>query len=431
MRLNRLSQRKIETARPTIGKRKDGRDVRMLADGGGLYLQIVAESDGTINRSWIFRFATGKTKTSKNGKVHNIERQMGLGSLDTISLAEAREKALKCRKLRDQGIDPIEARRAERANAALEASRVMTFDQCRDAFVAAKQAGWRNVKHASQWRNTLTTYVTPVFGKVSVGAIDTALVTTVLQPLWTRKPETARRVRGRIEAILDWAKACGYRDGENPARFRGHLKHLLADIPEVRRVKHHAALPYAEIAEFVADLRARPGIAAKALEFTILTAARTGEVIGARWDEINLKSKVWTVPAGRMKGEREHRVALTDAAVAVLEAMRQLRQNEFVFPGDRRAMMSNMAMEMLLRRMGRAITVHGFRSTFRDWAAERTNFPSEVAEAALAHVVGDKVEAAYRRGDLFEKRRRLMEAWAEYCTKAPAAGTVTALRSAR
>jgi len=292
MRLNRLSQRKIETARPTIGKRKDGRAVRMLADGGGLYLQIVAESDGTINRSWIFRFATGNTKTSKNGKVHNVERQMGLGSLDTISLAGAREKALKCRKLRDEGIDPIEARRAERASVALEAARVMTFDQCRDAFIAAKQAGWRNVKHASQWRNTLTTYVTPVFGKVSVGAIDTALVTKALQPLWTRKPETARRVRGRIEAILDWAKACGYRDGENPARFRGHLKHLLAGIPEVRRVKHHAALPYAEVAAFMADLRGRPGIAAKALEFTILTAARTGEVIGARWDEINLKARV-------------------------------------------------------------------------------------------------------------------------------------------
>jgi integrase len=251
--------------------------------------------------------------------------------------------------LRDQGIDPIEARRADRANAALKAARVMTFDQCRDAFIAAKQAGWRNVKHASQWRNTLTTYVTPVFGKVSVGAIDTPLVTKVLQPLWTTKPETARRVRGRVEAILDWAKACGYRDGENPARFRGHLKHLLADLPEVRRVKHHAALPYAEVAEFMADLRGRPGIAAKALEFTILTAARTGEVIGAQWDEISLKARVWTVPANRMKGSREHRVPLTEEAVTVLEEMRQLRQNEFVFPGDRRDMMSNMAMEMLLR----------------------------------------------------------------------------------
>src|SRR5262249_23573555 len=384
MRLNRLSQRKIETARPAIGKRKDGRAVRMLADGGGLYLQIVAESDGTINRSWIFRFATGNTKTSKNGKVHNIERQMGLGSLDTISLAEAREKALKCRKLRDEGIDPIEARRADQAKAALEVARVMPCDQCRDAFIAAKQAGWRNVKHASLWRNTLTTYVTPVFGKVSVEAIDTALVTKVLQPLWTTKPETARRVRGRIEAILDWAKACGYRDGENPARFRGHLKHLLADVPEVRRIRHHAALPYTEVAAFVAELRERAGIAARALEFTILTAARTGEVIGARWDEMNPRSKVWTLPAERMKGSREHRVPLTDAAIAVLEQMREVRQNEFVFPGDRRAMMSNMAMEMLLRRMGCDVTVHGFRSTFRDWATERTNFPSEVAEAALA-----------------------------------------------
>src|SRR5262245_10212001 len=430
MKLNRLSQRKVETARPTVGKRKDGRAVRMLADGGGLYLQIVAESDGTINRSWIFRFATGNTKTSKNGKVHNIERQMGLGSLDTISLAEAREKALKCRKLRDQGIDPIEARRADRANAALEAARVMTFDQCRDAFIAAKQAGWRNGEHASPWRNSLATHVSPVFGKVPIEAVDTGLVMKVVQPLWTTKQETARRVRSRIELILDWAKARAYRDGENPARFRGHLKHLLADIPEVRRVKHHAALPYIEVAAFMADLRVHPGIAAKALEFTILTAARTGEVIGAQWDEINLKSKVWTVPPDRMKGSREHRVPLTEAAVAVLEEMRQLRQNEFAFPGDRRDMLSNMAMEMLLRRMGRDVTVHGFRSTFRDWAAERTDFPSEVAEAALAHVVGDKVEAAYRRGDLFEKRRRLMEAWAEFCTEAAGWVVVLPMRDA-
>jgi len=391
----------------------------MYADGGGLYLQVKTKDGGVTNKSWVFRYAIPEMR----GNGRQKERQMGLGSLNTISIAEAREKALNCRKLRDQGIDPIEARRAERANAALEAARVMTFDQCRDAFIAAKQAGWRNnVKHASQWRSTVSTYVSPVFGKVSIGAVDTALVTKVLQPLWTTKPETARRVRGRIEAILDWAKACGYRDGENPARFRGHLKHLLADVPEVRRIRHHAALPYTEVAAFVAELRERAGIAARALEFTILTAARTGEVIGARWDEMNPRSKVWTLPAERMKGSREHRVLLTDAAIAVLEQMREVRQNEFVFPGDRRAMMSNMAMEMLLRRMGCDVTVHGFRSTFRDWVAERTNFPSEVAEAALAHVVGDKVEAAYRRGDLFEKRRRLMEAWAEYCSETPARG---------
>jgi integrase len=374
-----------------------------------------------------FASPQAKPKPARTGRCTISSVRWAWGR-STRSVLEAREKALKCRKLRDQGIDPIEARRADRANAALEAARVMTFDQCRDAFVAAKQAGWRNVKHASQWRNTLTTYVTPVFGKVPIGAIDTALVTKVLQPLWTRKPETARRVRGRIEAILDWAKACGYRDGENPARFRGHLKHLLADIPEVRRVKHHAALPYAGIAEFIADLRERPGIAAKALEFTILTAARTGEVIGAQWDEINLKARVWTVPADRMKGSREHRVPLTDAAIAVLEQMREVRQNEFMFPGDRRAMMSNMAMDMLLRRMGRDVTVHGFRSTFKDWASERTNFPNEVSEAALAHAVGDKVEAAYRRGDMFEKRRRLMEAWAEFASERQATGLIVPLR---
>src|SRR5262245_58971660 len=413
--LHRLSPLKV----------KNTKDTGMYADGGGLYLQVKATDNGTINKSWVFRYAIAETH--ENGR--QKERQMGLGSCHTITLAEAREKALKCRKLRDQGIDPIEARRADHANAALEAARVMTFDQCRDAFIAVKRAGWRNVKHPSQWRNTLATYVSPVFGKVPVGAVDTALVIKVLQPLWTTKPETARRVRGRIEGILDWARACGYRDGENPARFRGHLKHLLADIPEVRRVKHHAALPYAEVAEFMADLRGRPGLAARALEFTILTAARTGEVIGAKWDEINLKARGWTVPADRMKGSRDHRVPLTEEAVAVLEEMRQVRQNEFVFPGDRRAMMSNMAMEMLLRRMGRDVTVHGFRSTFRDWAAERTNFPSEVAEAALAHAVGDKVAAAYRRGDLFDKRRKLMESWADFCAKSLEQSEVVALHS--
>lgn len=386
----------------------------MYADGGGLYLQVKVRN-GVVSKSWVFRYAVAKRR----------ERQMGLGSLDTINLAEAREAALKCRKLRTQGIDPIEARRADRAQGALEAARLMTFDQCRDAFIAAKQPGWRNVKHASQWRKTLTTYVSPIFGKVSVGAVDTALVTKVLQPLWTTKPETARRVRGRIEAILDWAKACGYRDGENPARFRGHLKHLLADIPTVR--KHHAALSYDEIAAFISDLRTRPGIAARALEFAILTAARTGEVIGARWDEINLKTRVWTVPAARMKSGRDHRVPLTAVAIAVLEQMLRHRENDYVFPGHRRAMLSNMAMDMLLRRMGRDVTVHGFRSTFRDWAAERTNFQGEVAEAALAHVVGDKVEAAYRRGELFEKRQRMMEAWSSYCEDGEA-GKVVSIR---
>ena len=304
----------------------------------------------------------------------------------------------------------------------------MTFDQCRDAYIAAHRATWRNVKHASQWTNTLTTYVTPVFGKLPVAAVDTALVTRVLEPLWVAKPETAGRVRGRIEVILDWATARGYRQGDNPARWRGHLDKLLPPRRKVRAVKHHAALPYDEIGEFLTALRTRDAIAARALEFTILTAARTGEVLGATWDEVNLKTKVWAIPAARMKSGREHRVPLSDAAIAVLEQMREVRQNEFMFPGDRRAMMSNKAMDMLLPRTGRDVTVHGFRSTFKDWASERTNFPNEVSEAALAHVVGGKVEAAYRRGDLFEKRGRLMQDWANYCGRGKEGSNVVSIR---
>src|SRR5262245_2427161 len=246
----------------------------------------------------------------------------------------------------------------------------------------------------------------------------------VVEPLWAVKSETASRVRGRIEVILDWATVRGFRQGDNPARWRGHLDKLLPARSKVRKVVNHAALPYGEVGAFMADLREREGIAARALEFTILTATRTGEVLRAAWSEIDFQARVWTVPAGRMKGGREHRVPLSGAALAPLKRMHELRENSFVFPGGRRAMMSNMAMDMLLRRMGRNVTVHGFRSTFRDWVAEQTNFPKEVAEAALAHVVGDKVEAAYRRGDLFEKRRRLMNAWAEYCTKTAADGVV-------
>jgi integrase len=412
--LHRLSPTKIRTAK----------DTGMYADGGGLYLQVKAGGDGRINKSWLFRYAIPETAISANGIERQKERQMGLGSLDTISLAEAREAAVHCRKLRFQGIDPIAARKAERTKAALEAARAMTFDQCRDAYIAAHRAGWRNVKHASQWTTTLTTYATPVFGKLPVAAIDTALVMKVVEPLWAVKCETASRVRGRIELILDWATVRGFRQGDNPARWRGHLDKLLPARSQVRKVVNHAALPYGEIGPFMADLREREGIAARALEFTILTAARTGEVLGATWSEFDLQARVWTVAEGRMKGGREHRVPLSGAALAVLKQMHELRENSFVFPGARRAMMSNMAMDMLLRRMGRDVTVHGFRSTFKDWASERTNFPNEVSEAALAHVVGDKVEAAYRRGDLFEKRRRLMEAWAEYCTKRLAGGVV-------
>jgi integrase len=363
-------------------------------------------------------------------------REMGLGSLDTIGLADARERARKAREQRLDGHDPIELRKAARLAAQIDAAKAVMFKDCAKRYIAAHQPAWRNPKHATQWGATLETYVYPVFGNLAVQAVDVGLVLKAIEPIWTAKPETASRVRGRIESILDWATARGYREGENPARWRGHLDHLLPARAKVRRVEHHAALPYAEIGAFMAELRGQEGIAARALEFAILTAARTGEIIGARLDEINLSDQQWTIPAGRMKGGREHRVPLSGAALAIVEKMAALRSGEFVFPGGKEGRpLSNMALLMLLRRMAKAnnnwgeLTAHGFRSSFRDWAAERTNFPSEVAEMALAHVVGDKVEAAYRRGDLFQKRHQLAEAWAKFCAAPAPAGKVVPIRA--
>ena len=387
-------------------------------DGGGLFLQV--SRYGT--KSWVFRFKA-------NGRL----REMGLGSLDTYSLAEARERARNCRKLRDEGKDPIEERNAARLAVKLEATKAITFEQCAERHIAAHRAGWRNGKHRDQWSSTLETYVNPIIGALPVQAIDTTLVMKAVEPIWNEKPETASRVRGRIEAILDWATARGFRAGENPARWRGHLDKLLPKKTKVRRIEHHAALPYREIAAFVAELRPQEGIAARALEFAILTAARTGEVIGARWDELDLADRLWTVPAERMKADKEHRVPLSDAAIAILEDLQRTRHGDYVFPGGRAGRpISNMAMTMTLRRMGRGeLTVHGFRSSFRDWAAERTGFPAEVAEMALAHAVSDKVEAAYRRGDLFQKRRQLTDAWARYCTTPAPAGKVVSFAAAK
>lgn len=383
----------------------------MYADGGGLYLQVTG--DGA--KSWIYRFS-----------LHGKAREMGLGSLSATSLADARAAAGKCRGLRQQGIDPINARKADRAQRALEAAKALTFKEAAAQYIASHRAGWKNPKHALLWQNTLATYAEPVIGAVSVQAIDTGLVLRVLEPIWRTKPETASRVRGRIEAILDWAKVHGLRQGENPAQWRGHLQHSLPAKLKVRRVKHHAALPYAELPDFIAKLRDQEGVAARALEFTILTAARTGDTIGAVWDEVRTSERLWTVPPERMKAGKEHRVPLSARALAILNEAKCTRtlESQFVFPGGRRGKpLSNMAMATVLRRMGQDdITVHGFRSTFRDWAAERTNFPSEVVEMALAHIVGNRVEAAYRRGDLFEKRRRLMADWATYCSTPAASG---------
>jgi len=386
----------------------------MYADGDGLYLQVTSPTA----RSWIFRY-------SLSGK----KREMGLGPLHAISLAEARDRARICRRQIVDGIDPLDARANERARTATHNSKAMTFDQCAAAFIKTHAAGWRSAVHHLQWETTLATYVSPVFGSLPVQAVDVGLVMKALEPIWTTKPETAARVRGRIESVLNWAKARGYRSGENPALWKGHLDQLLPARSKVKAVKHHAALPYTQTAEFMERLKKQEGAAARALEFTILTAARTGEIIGARWKEIDLVANIWVVPLDRMKSNREHRVPLSDAALKILAQFERGQISDYVFTGRTGGSLSNMALLMLLRRMGYAdLTAHGFRSTFRDWAAERTNFQAEVAEAALGHVVGDKVELAYRRGDFFEKRRRLMEAWAEFATKPQDTAVVLNLR---
>jgi len=368
------------------------------------------------SKSWVFRF-------KEAGRL----REMGLGATHTIGLAEARDKARECRRLRLDGIDPIEARKVARAQARLATATATTFKDCAERYIASHRAGWRSRTHAAQWPSTFGTYVYPVFGSLPVQGVDVGLVLKVLEPIWTVKPETANRVRGRIESVLDWATAPGYRQGENPARWRGHLENLLPQKSKVRSVKHHTALPYAEIGDFIAQLKSQERVAARALQFTILTAARTGEVIGATWSEMNIAERLWVVPAERMKSGKEHRVPLSDAALAILEQMQGIRQGDFVFPGGKaRRPISNMTMMMTLRRMGRGdLTVHGFRSSFRDWAAERTDFPREVAEMALAHAVSDKVEAAYRRGDLFQKRRQLMDTWSRFCTVSAHAAVVS------
>ncbi len=402
--LLRLSQKAV------VNKRTPG----YYPDGGGLYLQV-SESG---SKSWLFRFAL-------NGK----ERQMGLGPFHTVTLAEARAAAVECRKLLLAKIDPLEARKARLAGEALDAARSITFAECAAAYIKAHRAGWKNAKHADQWTNTIETYCGPVFGGLPVAGVDTGLVLKVLEPIWTTKHETATRLRARIENVLNWATTRGYRTGDNPARLRGHIDNLLPAISKRRRVKHHPALPYDELGAFIALLRKQEGIAARALEFTILTAARTGEVIGATPSEFDLDAALWTIPAGRMKAEKEHRVPLSPRAVEIIREIGKTHKGAFVFPGGKEGKpLSNMAMLELLKRMGRDdLTVHGFRSSFRDWASERTNYPREVCEMALAHSVSDQVEAAYRRGDLFEKRRRLMAEWARHCDSPKSTSKVISL----
>jgi integrase len=406
----------------------------VLHDGGGLYLRVAAprevrgvEVPGA--KSWVFRF-----------QIDGKRRDMGLGPFPDISLAEARGKATEHRKLRHEGIDPLDAKAAQRQAQRVSDAKGRTFRECAVEFIEKNRAGWRNAKHAAQWTATLATYAYPTLGELPVAAIDAGLVVQVLDPIWAEKPETAGRVRGRIEAVLDAATVRGLRQGPNPAQWKGNLAHILPARGKVRKIEHHAALPIDDMPEFLTALRGRDGMAARALEFAIFTAARTGEVLGARWGEIDLDAKVWILPGDRMKAGREHRVPLSDAALEVLDKAQPLALTSDgdpdpvapVFPGLRRALpLSNMALLMALRRMGRGdLTAHGFRSTFSDWAAERTAYPRETVEMALAHTVENKVERAYRRGDLFDKRRQLMDAWARFC-EASASGEVVALHGGR
>jgi integrase len=378
----------------------------LYADGGGLYLQV----SRSHTKAWVFRFM-------RAGRA----RKMGLGPVSVrpddkrITLADARQKAAEARSLLLDGIDPITAREQRRAAAALTEAKAIKFKVAAEQYIDDNAAGWRNEKHGGQWRSTLARYAYPVIGDLPVGDIDTGLVLKILRPIWNEKTETASRVRGRVEAILDWANTQGYRNGENPARWRGHLENVLPAKSKVSNVEHHRALPYPELPGFMVELRARDGISARALEFTILTVARTNETIGAVPAEFDLINKVWTIPASRMKAKVAHRVPLPARALEIIEAVQTNQQ--FAFPGtshDRP--LSNMAMLELVRGMlGRGATVHGFRSTFMDWGHELTSHPKEMLDIALAHKVADKVEAAYRRGDMFEKRRRLMADWAEYC----------------
>lgn len=402
-----MVRRTLQRLTPLQVKRADAG--AFLADGGGLYLQ----AGPTGAKSWIFRF-----------KLNGRGREMGLGPLHTIGLAEARERAQEQRKLLLDGIDPIDARNAARSALSDQQAKSSSFDECARAYIDAHASGWTNPKHTEQWHATLATYASPVFGDLAVSVIDTGHVVRALDPIWRTKTETAARVRGRIERVLSWAKVRGYRTGENPARWRGHLDQLLPAPSSVQKVAHHPALPFSQIGTFMLELRAQEGIAARALEFLILKAARTGEVIGAERPEFDAGEKVWTVPAERMKSGRMHRVPLTAADIQLFQALPAA--GKYVFMGARAGKpLSNMAMLALLKRMGRDdLTVHGFRSTFRDWAAERTNYPNIVVEMALAHTIESKVEAAYRRGDLFEKRRRLMNDWAAYCSRSSTDGTV-------
>ena len=383
-------------------------------DGDGLYLLVRGAS-----RTWVFRY---------RDRVTSKLRDKGLGSLSAVSLAAARAETAKLRADLRNGTDPIAAKREATQAAKLEAAKSRTFEQCRDAYIDAHRAGWRNAKHGQQWVNTLDTHAAALL-ELPVQAIDTGLVLGVLEPIWSTKTETATRVRQRIEAVLDWATARGYRKGENPARLRGHLQTLLPDAAKVRKVTPRAALPYSVMGTFWRELVAVDTLASKALRLQILSATRPSEATGAHWDEVDLKAKVWTIAGNRMKANKEHRVPLSAELVAMLEAMPH--REGWVFPGAGRkpGPLTSAATLKLVKQLRPGLTAHGFRSTFRDWAADQTGYPRDVAEMALAHTIQDKSEAAYRRSDLLKRRARLMQDWASYCGALPTeAANVTPFR---
>jgi integrase len=377
----------------------------MYADGGSLYLRIAPGG----SKQYVFRYI-------RDGRLHD----MGIGPTHTLTLVEARERATEARKLLLDGIDPLQAKRARFAALRAADASTVTFRQCAEDFIKANEVKWTNAQHRREWSWSLRKYVYPILGSMPVAAIDTPLVLRVLKPIWEKTPESASRIRGRIENVLGWATVHHYRSGDNPARWNGLLEHAL---PSVVKGDHHAALPYAEVPAFLAKLRQQTSVTAKCLEYIVLTAVRLGEAQKATWSEIDLNNRVWVIPGARMKSGKEHRVPLSPAALAILKDMHEVRHSDYIFPGSRQgyAMGKNQPGKLMKKLMGDAeMTVHGFRSSFRDWAAERTNFPREVAEMALAHAIPSAVEAAYRRGDLFEKRRRLMDAWADYCGKVKA-----------
>lgn len=392
MAIHKLTPRKVETAR--LGK---------YEDGGGLRL-VVSKSGA---KKWVLRFT-----------IRGSRREMGLGSFPDVGLADARERATSHRKQAKAGVDPIEARQSE-------PEEVPTFTNCAARYIQAHRRGWKNAKHARQWVSTLKTYARPEIGSKRVDTIATEDILKILSPIWTAKTETAKRVQGRIENILDYAAAHKYRDPLNPARWRGHLDKLLPKPSRVKKITHHPAMPHTEVPAFMAELSSNDGVSALALPFLILTATRTNEVLRAQWSEVDLKGAVWTIPAERMKTRREHRVPLSDAAMTILGALPRLEGNPYLFPGARHGRpLSNMALLQLMRGMGFGVdgdrgdyVPHGFRSSFRDWSGEVSSFPRDVAEMALAHVIENKVEAAYRRGDLFVKRSEMMQAWADYVGK--------------